>query len=660
MGAVPTIKFNALRSTVFATIFAALLATLQAANVYAGDTDIEQQRKLYQEARRQLAKGNYSQFKQLSAQLHDYPLYPYLEYAELASHATPMRQKSVVRFLKRYGDTPMAGKLRSNWLNQLRGRGDWKRYVRYYSPQLNSVEHACHYHYGLYRLGQHQEAIAGGLQLWLVGKSQPSACDPLFEVLTNTGTLTQQVVWQRYTLAVLNHEYRLANHLANRFTTPELQQRARDYLAVDQQPTRVAQYDLFSTFPPEVVTLIEHGISHLAQKDATAALKHWARYQQIAHFDKAAQGRVLTQIVQGLFRQGHPQAAYGYMEDRLDVAQTDLLEWRLRLDLRARDWRGLANWTGKLPDEIRQQPTWNYWHPRAMSLAEGTTSQHSKILSDYQNLTQSRSFYGFLACDWLGVPYAMQHNPVTVTDIEVDTLANTASMRRAREFLLQNELLDARREWYHAGQNYNAHDWQVAARLAQRWQWHQQAILAMTRAPHWDDINIRFPLPFRQDFDRNAVKHGLPLQLLLAVSRQESAFAPDVVSPAGARGLMQLMPATAKMVAKQHRVDYRQLRDLENPSINVQLGSHYYNDMIKKFNGNRILATAAYNAGPHRVNRWLKDSGGVMPFDAWIETIPFKETRNYVQNVLAFSAIYSHHLGNQDKILSDRERAELL
>ncbi len=660
MGVARTINASTLRNAAFAIILAILFGNAMATNGYTGDTDIEQQRKLYQEARRHLAKGNYSQFKQLSARLQDYPLYPYLEYAELVSHSTPMQQKSVVRFLKRYGDTPMASKLRANWLNQLRGRGDWKRYVRYYSPQLNSVEHACHYHYGLHRVGRHQEAIAGGLKLWLVGKSQPSACDALFEVLSKEGAITQQVVWERYTLAVLNHEYRLANHLAKRFTAPELQERARDYLVVDQQPTRVAQYTLFAAYPPEVLTLIEHAISHLAQKDATAALKHWAHYQQIAPFDNAAQGRVLTQIVQGLFRQGHPQAAYGYMEDRLDVAQTDLLEWRLRLDLRARDWRGLANWTAKLPEETRQQPTWSYWHPRALSLASGTTSQNTSTLADYQKLTQSRSFYGFLACDWVGVPYAMQHDPVAVTDAEVDALADKPSMRRAREFLLQNELLDARREWYHAGQNYTAHDWQAAARLAQRWQWHQQAILAMTRAPHWDDLNIRFPVPFKQDFDRNALKHGLPLQLLLAVSRQESAFAPDVVSPAGARGLMQLMPATAKMVAKQHRVDYRQLRDLENPSINVQLGSHYYNDMIKKFNGNRILATAAYNAGPHRVSRWLQDSGGLMPFDAWIETIPFKETRNYVQNVLAFSAIYSHHLGNQDKILSARERAELL
>ncbi len=658
MGAALTGNLIALRSAAFAIIFAAFFGSTQFTLAYADD--IEQQRKLYQDARRELAKGNYSQFKQLTARLQDYPLYPYLEYADLVAHPTRMQSKSVSRFLKHYGDTPMAGKLRSNWLNQLRGRGDWKRYVRYYSPQLTSVEHACNYHYGLYRLGRHQEAIEGGLKLWLVGKSQPSACDPLFDVLAKNGAITEQVAWQRYTQAVLNHEYRLANHLTTLFTTPELQQRARNYIELDQQPTRVSQYDRFAEHTPEVKALIEHAISHLAQKDATAALKHWARYLQTASFDNAAQGRVLTQIVQGLFRQGHPQAAYGYMEDRLDVAQTDLLEWRLRLDLRARDWRGLADWTGKLPAEIRLQPTWNYWHPRALSLAAGTTSHDATVLADYQNLTQSRSFYGFLACDWIGVPYAMQHQPVAVTDAEVDALADKPSMRRAREFLLQNELLDARREWYHAGQNYTAHDWQAAARLAQRWQWHQQAILAMTRAPHWDDLNIRFPVPFKQEFDRNALKHGLPLQLLLAVSRQESAFAPDVVSPAGARGLMQLMPATAKMVAKQHRVNYRQLHDLENPSINVQLGSHYYKDMIKKFNGNRILATAAYNAGPHRVSRWLQDSGGLMPFDAWIETIPFKETRNYVQNVLAFSAIYSYHLGNQDKILSARERAELL
>ncbi|RLA49545.1 MAG: lytic transglycosylase, partial [Gammaproteobacteria bacterium] len=142
--------------------------------------------------------------------------------------------------------------------------------------------------------------------------------------------------------------------------------------------------------------------------------------------------------------------------------------------------------------------------------------------------------------------------------------------------------------------------------------------------------------------------------------RQESAFRPLVTSPAGARGLMQLMPATAKEVARKHRIPYKNSQQLFDPDLNIRLGSQYYADVLQRFGGNRILTTAAYNAGPHRVSRWRKKSAGKLPFDAWVETIPFKETRQYVQNVLSFAVIYSILLDQDDPLLSAKERGQQL
>ena len=139
-----------------------------------------------------------------------------------------------------------------------------------------------------------------------------------------------------------------------------------------------------------------------------------------------------------------------------------------------------------------------------------------------------------------------------------------------------------------------------------------------------------------------------------------SALAQDAQSHAGARGLMQLMPATARQTARKNGIRYRGSRDLYEPEVNVSLGSRYYREMLERFDNNRILATAAYNAGPHRVQRWLEETGGQLPFDAWIETIPFRETRNYVQNVLAFSMVYAHHLENNARILSPQEKQRSL
>jgi len=176
----------------------------------------------------------------------------------------------------------------------------------------------------------------------------------------------------------------------------------------------------------------------------------------------------------------------------------------------------------------------------------------------------------------------------------------------------------------------------------------------MIEIKHWDDLNLRFPLAYKEMVAGAAIATDIDPQLLFAIARQESAFSPDAKSPAGALGLMQLMPATAKQTARRSGVIYR-YHDLLKPEPNIKLGSRYLNSLLSQFDGNRILAAAAYNAGPNRVKKWLQVSEGKMPFDVWIETIPFKETRGYVQNVLAFSAIYSHKLGSRAPMVKPKE-----
>ncbi len=231
---------------------------------------------------------------------------------------------------------------------------------------------------------------------------------------------------------------------------------------------------------------------------------------------------------------------------------------------------------------------------------------------------------------------------------------------RTRELLHHKEHLYARREWFQATRNFSEQQWITAAHMTKQWGWYNGTITSMIRASYWDDIDLRFPLAFKQQFETNAEQTGVPIHLLFAVARQESALSQNVTSPAGAKGLMQLMPATAKQTAKKNKIRYHNSDDLFVPDINIKLGSRYYQEMLERFDNNRILATAAYNAGPHRVERWRTESNNKLPFDAWIETIPFKETRNYVQNVLAFSMIYAHHLGNHQRMLSDKEKQQRL
>ncbi|MDA0979172.1 MAG: lytic transglycosylase domain-containing protein, partial [Proteobacteria bacterium] len=196
------------------------------------------------------------------------------------------------------------------------------------------------------------------------------------------------------------------------------------------------------------------------------------------------------------------------------------------------------------------------------------------------------------------------------------------------------------------------------ARLALRWGWYKAAIQSMIDAAnddaeHWNQLDFRFPVAYRDNFLAHAQRANIPVPWSMAIARQESAFMPDARSGAGALGLMQLLPSTAQLVARGIGVSYSDNTRLWEPDLNIKLGSHYLGSMLRRFNNNRILASAAYNAGPGRVDRWLDPT---IPFDVWIEVIPFSETRGYVQNILMFSTIYSRQLEEFQPLLYAHER----
>ncbi len=142
--------------------------------------------------------------------------------------------------------------------------------------------------------------------------------------------------------------------------------------------------------------------------------------------------------------------------------------------------------------------------------------------------------------------------------------------------------------------------------------------------------------------------------MIFSIARQESAWEFDAKSRVGARGLMQIMPATAKYTAKKAKIPYR-LSKLFEPEYNINLGSHYITGLLGQYNNNRALAIASYNAGPHRIKRWLARTNSSLPLDVWVEIIPFKETRKYVQNVLSYEVIYNYRQGQTVPLLTFAE-----
>ena len=191
-----------------------------------------------------------------------------------------------------------------------------------------------------------------------------------------------------------------------------------------------------------------------------------------------------------------------------------------------------------------------------------------------------------------------------------------------------------------------------AAVLADQWGWHSRAIATAASLGEYDDLAIRYPLPWQQHFETSSTAAQISPTWAYGIARSESLFMRDVRSSAGAVGLMQLMPATGRDVARDIRLPYSGLATLTDPVSNIRLGTTYLGQMASRYNGNQVLATAAYNAGPRRVDRWLPDQGSE---DArvWIENIPFNETRSYVKRVFSAEAIFHWRMTGQVRRVSD-------
>tara|TARA_R110001592_G_scaffold260282_1_gene524686 strand:- start:4898 stop:6934 length:2037 start_codon:yes stop_codon:yes gene_type:complete len=664
-----SLLLSALRNLLFATlIFIALPHYAQGSE----GPSLEKQRELYQEAKHALRVSNQTHFRHALTKMGDYPLKHYLEAMALFDRLNSYPRHDVREFLSQHEGSPIAAMLRYRWLQTLKKRDRWQDYLIDYNAQTASTEQQCHYQLARFRDGEKTQSIAAAIKLWAVGKSQPKGCDKLFGILIKNNHITEAIAWQRYTDAIFNHEYQLSRYLQRFFTTPNYQELADKFYRIDRDHRVVGDYQFFSqhyvkTNSEEIHNVITHGLRHLAYVDAVSALKHWGRYRQIYPFNPTQKNQIITALVKGLYDQDHAASADIYLADNLDFVNTSLLEWRTRESMRKANWQEVLLWIGHMPKELQQDDRWKYWTYRAQQLATATESNTPKTKTPktvnsgtYETLSIGRSFYGFISSEWLGNDYSMAHRGTTVTPEQLAALETLPGITRTRELLHQKEYLYANREWRQATRNFSESQWITAAHLSRQWKWHNGVVTSMIQAGYWDDIDLRFPLAFKKYFEKNAQKTGVPIHLLFAVARQESALSHNVTSPAGAKGLMQLMPGTAKQTARKNNIRYRNSNDLFKPSINIALGSSYYQEMLERFDNNRILATAAYNAGPHRVSRWQKETEGKLPFDAWIETIPYKETRNYVQNVLAFSVIYAHHLDNHQKILSDKEKQQSL
>lgn len=526
--------------------------------------------------------------------------------------------------------TPLSRKLRERWLYQLVRNKDWAGFLNLYQPSADP-NLQCYSLLAKLRLGQGEAVVEDAKHLWLQSTSQPNSCTEIFNWLLTTHDTNQALIAQRASIALDARNIGLALHLLNRFK-PQRTTDIKLLQAIHQNPKRIASLspgNLHGDF-------YLYGLKRLVTSNMDEAIKYWQlpAAKQLLNQQQSQAFLAFLVIYKAMrdsndtehwFAKIHPQ----YYTDIL-------LDWEIRYSLKHHQWQRVIDLIPQSPQH--DEPCWQYWLARAYE-AQGDTA---KSLPLFQNLAKSRHYYGFLASLRL---HRKPHfdNEVTsrdpkllsayrpITD-QIKTLYNTHQVAQASSLIndfaseMPKENMSAFVQW-----------------IDQDLQWHSKAVALSNNDVLNDQLTLRFPLAYPQSVNQNASRYHIPRAFIYAIIRQESGFREDVISPAGAHGLMQLMPLTAKKIAQEKKIPYSNKNQLFLTQQNITLGTAYLQQLSQRFSNHPILMAAAYNAGPSQVNYWLKNHPPKQ-IDIWIDTLPWRETRNYLKNILAFYTVYQYRL----------------
>ncbi len=607
------------------------------------------ERETYLVALQEARSGKSSAVKAAVDSLGSYPLTPYLLYEMLIARPRSSDQ-DVLSFIETYPELPITPFLRRQFASFRMKQRDQDSFLKIHRPNEGNSEIQCFRARALWQTGNTEAAMAATEALWLTARSQHSSCDSAFANWRKRSGLTPQLTWQRFELAVLAGERRLANYL-KRFMDGEQETRANQLMRLVRSPSRLAKTSSLDLMDPELRQLGVEVIKRLIRSDPEAGATVLASYQPDLTIPAAELEQLQYQLARTVIVDEHDWTLLDAIPSSVKT-NAELLEMRIRRSLREKDWQAAASVIADLPDTLADKPVWRYW--RAKLALEGHADNATPTMAHraLQDLATEREYYGYLAAYLLGSPPKLNDRPLSREQSSVLNLRAAPAAQRIEELLALNQITEARREWFTLTRGFSMTELLVAAQLASDWQWPDIAIATIAQAKYWDDLSIRFPVHFRYQLAQAARRESLPESLLFAIARRESGFWPEARSRVGAAGLMQVMPKTAEYVNQQagERLSLPSPLVIDDPDHNIALGAAYFNGLMNDHQQNRILSLAAYNAGPSRVQRWAKRR---LPLDAWVESIPFAETRAYVQTVLMYAYVYGKRFNEPIEFLYD-------
>jgi soluble lytic murein transglycosylase len=618
-----------------------LLGALSATSVWAasGDAAVLQAQQAF--AARKLVMLE----KAARAVPADHVLSPYVEYWRLML-TSRTEDARIADFLARYPGSRMAEALRADWLKSLGGREAWPAYLAEY-PRLAKPDaaHQCYAYRAEWAQGNrsHQrEAVA----LWFTGRDMPSACSPLFTQLMEAGLIREEDVWRRLRLGLEAGNPSVARVVAN--ALPESQRPAAvlfDQAARDPARLLNAGNALdFSQRGEREIALF--ALDQLAKRSSDQAEQ--ALHKQAPQFSPEELGTAWAYLATWAARRHETRALAWFQRSAAATSSDFQREWWARAALRAGDWQAVQRAIDGMGEATRAQPVWRYWRARALQASGQRAAANPLFLA----LSREHHYYGQLAQEELGPVVQAPAINIKMGGDDVAAIARHPGIMRAQALYELGLRSDASKEWDWAMQTFSDPQLLAAAELARRMEWYDRAISTAERTRELHDFELRFLAPYRELAQRAARENALDEAWIFGLMRQESRFINVARSGVGASGLMQIMPATARWIAQRLGIKRFNPKEMQDPAKNIQFGAYYLKHVQTSLDGSPVLATAAYNAGPGRAQRW-RDS---QPMEAavYIESIPFSETRDYVKKVMSNAMYYAARFGQPSVLLKDR------
>lgn len=611
---------------------------------------LDEQRSRYAQIKQAWDSRQMSVVEQLMPTLTTYPLYPYLQYRQITDDLMNQPTLVVKNFIEANPTLPPARTLKSRFVNELARRTDWSGLLAFSPEKPASTEAQCNYYYAKLSVGQAQEAWDGAKTLWLSGKSQPNACDVLFSAWRSSGKQDPLAYLERIRLAMKAGNTGLVSVLAQQMP-PEYQTISSAVVALANDPNTVMTFARTTGATDFTRQMAAVAFASVARQDVENARLMIPSLVQAQKLNEDQTQELRDIVAWRLMGNDVTEEQAVWRDDAIMRSQsTALVERRVRMALGAGDRHGLNTWLARLPMEAKEKDEWRYWQADLL-LERGRDDEAKAIL---RSLMQQRGFYPMIAAQRLGEDFTFR---IDKAPENFDpALTSGPEMARVRELMYWNMDNTARSEWANLVTSRTKDQQAQLARYAFNQHWWDLSVQATIAGKLWDQLEERFPLAYNDLFARYISGKAIPQSYAMAIARQESAWNPKVRSPVGASGLMQIMPGTATHTVSMFSIPgYSSPSQLLDPETNINIGTSYLQYVYQQFGNNRIYASAAYNAGPGRVRTWQGNSAGRIDAVAFIESIPFSETRGYVKNVLSYDAYYRYFMGQKAPMLSDAE-----